>query len=163
MKQTGLHFVLIEPGSFLSLVERLGDDAWGALQRLPGVGTLRWPPHVELPMLELLRDVVLRAYSGSAARAWSTLRRPYQGVQWPHPRSLGHVTAEERERFLGGRAPRLLRLPSELTDHFTPEVVISPVRDALRAFETAPPEQDLLLVSVSCPAGQRPASRGGRG
>lgn len=149
MKQTGLHFVLIEPGSFLSLVERLGDDAWGALQRLPGVGTLRWPPQVELTMLELLRDVLLRAYSGSAARAWSTLRRPYHGVQWPHPRSLGHVPAQERHRFLGGRPPRLATVPAELRGHVEPEGLLATLGGALEAFRQAPPEQDLLLVSLA--------------
>jgi len=149
MKQTGLHFVLIEPAAFRSLVERHGDRAWDELARLPGAGTLRWPAEVETAMLELLRDNLLRAYAGSAARAWSTLRRPYPGVQWPHPHSLGHVPAQERHRFLGGRPPRLTTLPPDLRGHLAPEALLAALEGALEAFRQAPPEVDLLLVSLA--------------
>lgn len=148
-KQTGLHFLLMRPEAFRALVERRGEAAWGELVALPGVGTLRWPGPVEMPMLELLRDVLLRAHAGSAARAWSTLRRPYQGVQWPHPHSLGCVTAQERHRFLGGRPPRLTALPRELQGQVALEPMLAALAGALEAFRQAPPEVDLLLVSLA--------------
>jgi hypothetical protein len=149
MKQTGLHFLLIEPGDFRELTARLGDGAWEALTRRPGVGTARWPAELEIPILELWRDKLLRAYAGSAARAWSTLRRPYQGVQWPHPHAIGYVAGQERHRFLGARPPRLSGLPPEFGGAVQPEALLRPLAQALEAFKVAPPEQDLLLVSLA--------------
>jgi hypothetical protein len=164
MKQIGLHFVLIQPASFRELVQRLGDEAWYELVNLPGVGTLHWPPAVETAMLEFLRDRVLRAHAGSAARAWSVLRRPYQGTQWPHPRALGNVPAQERHRFLGGRPARLVSLPPDLAGQVDLGELSRTFNGVLEAFRHAPADVDLLLISVELPdEAQRPASLGGLG
>jgi hypothetical protein len=149
MPQTGLHFVLIEPGAFRELVARLGDRAWEELVGRPGVATARWPGDLEMQMLELWRDQLLRPYAGSAARAWSTLRRPYQSTQWPHPHALGHVSAQERHRFLGARPPRLRAAPPELQGRVQPQALLEQLVQALEAFKVAPADQDLLLVSVA--------------
>jgi hypothetical protein len=143
--QTALRFTLMTPDSFRRLCE--DGDAHEALWRQPSLGTLEWPGELEVDALVWVRDELLAPRAGSALQAWSYLRRGYLGVQWPHPYSLGCVPASERVAFLAGASAPPALAPSALGAAVDLAALAATFERVLEALRTAPPQEDLLLLS----------------
>jgi hypothetical protein len=146
--QTALRFTLVTADSFRLLCQ--SEDAHEALWRLPSLGTLEWPGELEVDALVWVRDALFAPRAGSALQAWSYLRRGYEGVQWPHPRSLGCVRAGERAGFLAGAsaAPTIRGGPHvALGASVDLDALAATFERVLAALRAAPPDEDLLLLS----------------